>query len=146
VKTDLLPYTRFVRGKYWYFDRPGLACPLVGEYGDDDFMAHYNELCRISGVPGVAEEDKRKVYFMGWDGGPIKIGLSDNVRARRDMLQVSCPYDLIIYAVTDGGLQGELAYHRRFRDHHLRGEWFERCPELEAEIDRLSTHQGNDDD
>ena len=31
----------------------------------------------------------------------------------------------------------EQAYHRKFRNHHMRGEWFERCPEIEAEIERL---------
>jgi hypothetical protein len=41
--------------------------------------------------------------------------------------------------VTAGGLHVELEYHQRFRAHHLRGEWFERCPEIEAEIERLNT-------
>lgn len=137
VKTDRLPYTRFVRGKYWYFEKGSLVCPLAGEEGDEAFLAHYNELCRISGVPGIAFEDKRKVYFMGWDGSPVKIGLADDVKARRDTLQVACPYDLKIHAVTDGGLKGELAYHRQFKNWHLRGEWFARCEQIEAEIARL---------
>jgi hypothetical protein len=32
----------------------------------------------------------------------------------------------------------EKMYHRRFAHRRLHGEWFERCPEIEAEIERLN--------
>lgn len=72
VKTEKLPFARLVRGKYWYFKRGDLLCPIAGEYGDDAFIWHYNELCRISGVPGIGIDDPRDVYFMGWAGGQSK--------------------------------------------------------------------------
>ena len=42
------------------------------------------------------------------------------------------------WAVTTGGLWAERDYHKRFAQWWMRGEWFERCPEIEAEIARLS--------
>lgn len=135
VKTEKLPNT-YQRKGCWYFRCKDAHVPLAGEYGDDAFMGHYYGLCDLFGVGGAA--DTRSVYFMGWKGGPVKIGLADNVKVRRDTLQVACPYPLDILAVTVGGLRAELEYHRQFKEHRLRGEWFERAPEIETEIARLN--------
>lgn len=135
VKTDRLPYT-YQRGKRWYFKCSDAHVPITGRYRDNEFMGHYQLLCDLFGV-GPRPDDPRSVYFMGWRDGPIKIGLAINVKTRRDTLQVACPYELEVYATTAGGLLAEIDYHTRFDAHHLRGEWFERCPEIEAEIDRL---------
>lgn len=136
VKTEKLPNT-YERKGHWYFKCTGAHVPLAGRPFDESFLGHYYELCRIFGV-GVLPDDPRSVYFMGWEGGPIKIGLADSVKIRRDTLQVACPYELQVHAVTTGGLKAELDYHRKFKGRHLRGEWFERCPEIEAEIQRLT--------
>lgn len=136
VKTEKLPCTYQRKGN-WYFRCKDAHVPLTGSYGDPDFLGHYYELCRVFKV-GPVPNDPRSVYFMGWQNGPIKIGLADNVRVRRETLQVACPYDLEILAVTTGGLRVELEYHRKFGSQRLRGEWFERCPEIEAEIERIN--------
>ncbi len=77
------------------------------------------------------------VYFIGAADGPIKIGMSVNPTARLRGLQTAYPYELRILAISEGGGVGELAYHRQFSAHRLHGEWFARCPEIEAEIARL---------
>jgi hypothetical protein len=79
-----------------------------------------------------------KCYFIAADEGPIKIGHSVNVQSRLKTLQSSCPLKLSVYAVAPGGEQRESAYHCQFGEYRLHGEWFERVPEIMAEIDRLN--------
>lgn len=78
------------------------------------------------------------VYFIGMKDGPIKIGISGNIKSRLRALQTSNPIPLTLLATTDGGGLMEAEYHRRFAKHRLSGEWFQRCPEIEAEINRLN--------
>lgn len=51
---------------------------------------------------------------------------------------MACPQTLGILALRNGAKAREVAYHEQFSEHRLHGEWFERCPEIEAEIARLS--------
>lgn len=89
------------------------------------------------------QEAKRKagpiVYFIGGETGPIKIGLSGAPNFRLASLQIGSPVPLRIMATLSGDLETELAYHTRFAACRLHGEWFERTPELLAEIERLSS-------
>lgn len=80
------------------------------------------------------------VYFIGAEnGGPIKIGFTTNVQTRLGRLQVGSPARLEILALAhDRPRSAECGYHFRFRAFRLHGEWFERVPEIEAEIARLS--------
>jgi hypothetical protein len=141
VKTDTLPCT-YQKGRRWYFICKDAHVPITGRYRDPEFMGHYQMLCDLFDV-GFRADDPRNVYFMGWRDGPIKIGLAINVKTRRDTLQVACPYELQVYATAGGGLRAEVEYHQQFRERHLRGEWFERCPEIEAEIARLKQDAPN---
>lgn len=77
-------------------------------------------------------------YFIGADEGPIKIGHSRDVPARLRALQMACPVHLRLLATAPGGEQREAAYHFQFHEYRTHGEWFDRCPELLAEIERLS--------
>jgi hypothetical protein len=77
-------------------------------------------------------------YFIGGGNGPVKIGHSADPEARMLSFQTGHPYKLKILATRDGGVSRERAYHSQFAKHHLRGEWFERCPEILAEIERLN--------
>lgn len=79
-----------------------------------------------------------RCYFIGGADGPVKIGMTVNVGDRLKAIQACSPIILSILAVAPGGLERESAYHRQFMDHRLHGEWFERCPEIEAEIARLT--------
>jgi len=80
----------------------------------------------------------RFVYFVGGDVGGIKIGIALDPQKRLIDLQCGSPIKLRILAVREGGRSVELAYHRQFAAHRLHGEWFERHPDILAEIDRLT--------
>ena len=61
--------------------------------------------------------------------GSVKIGMTRDVEARRDTLQIGNPKELMIIAKYPVKSQKE-AYgiesklHHLFRRHHVRGEWF----------------------
>lgn len=78
------------------------------------------------------------VYFIGAEDGPVKIGIATCVRKRLSGLQTSNPNKLHILATCPGGRARELEYHAQFAASRMSGEWFERTPELLAEITRLS--------
>lgn len=86
----------------------------------------------------AAKVGDQQVYFIGSASGPIKIGIAVNPRNRLKSLQTGHHERLEILATCDGGAEQESAYHKRFADHRLNGEWFERSPTIEAEIERLS--------
>jgi hypothetical protein len=83
------------------------------------------------------------IYFLSAKapGFPIKIGISTQHQARFISLQTALPYELDVMAImptTDPIMERRL--HRQFRHLHLRGEWFERSPELEEYIEKLSAN------
>ncbi len=81
-------------------------------------------------------------YFIGGETGPVKIGFTDNLERRLKALQAASPVMLSVLATTGGGIFAELAYHERFADDRLHGEWFNRSPSILAEIDILNHTQG----
>lgn len=135
VKTELLPYLTLVRGRYWYFRWRDISIPMGEEYGTDAFLARHFQLMHLH---GLATPDRRRVYFVGCETGPIKIGVAGDVEVRLARLQMGCPFPLRVFALASGGTDKEREYHRQFHAHRLHGEWFERCPEIEAEIERLN--------
>jgi hypothetical protein len=76
-------------------------------------------------------------YFIGGDVGAIKIGRSVNVTVRLKDIQACSPIPVRVLATREG-VARERLYHRKFAHRRLHGEWFKRCPEIEAEIERLS--------
>jgi hypothetical protein len=95
----------------------------------------------LAGLHRMADEFDADTfcYFIGGDTGAVKIGQAQNVEKRFRDIQMCSPIPLKILAVTHGGQSRETAYHFTFRDRRLHGEWFERCPEILAEIERLNT-------
>lgn len=78
------------------------------------------------------------VYFIGPDGGPVKIGFTTNLKTRLGRLQVGSPAKLKVFAaIHDAPGRLEREYHARFWQCRLHGEWFELTDELSAEIARL---------
>lgn len=77
-------------------------------------------------------------YFIGGDIGAIKIGRSINLALRLKDIQACSPIPIRVLATRPGGKRERL-YHALFAAHRLHGEWFARCPEIEAEIARLAT-------
>lgn len=82
--------------------------------------------------------DGGHVYFLASENGPIKIGYSSKLHARIRALKNSSPVPLTLLASVPGDRADEKRLHVKFWRHHLHGEWFDRCPEIEAEIAALS--------
>jgi hypothetical protein len=103
-------------------------CPL-----DEDLLAH----------PWIVERKGRKpivqsVYFIqaGTDG-PIKIGMTHELKKRLGAMQVANHEELTVLLFTPGGAAVEQWMHYKYRAHCIRGEWFKPHPDLLAEIAKL---------
>lgn len=77
------------------------------------------------------------VYFVQAECGLIKIGTTADIEWRMKSLRGQSPVPLTLLATVPGRRTEEHEFHRRFAAHRLHGEWFKRCPEIEAEIVRL---------
>lgn len=149
-----LPFIKVVKARghlYWYFvtsrDENGARdiVPLP-HFEDSRFETAYramlaakfadHDLARAA-EEAIARVDRRRVYFITGDGLPIKIGMSHQPSVRLAEIQIAHWATLEIAAIAPGGADLEREYHARFAPHRLRGEWFARVPEIEAEIDRL---------
>jgi hypothetical protein len=78
------------------------------------------------------------IYFLGPEGGPIKIGFAKRLSFRLNDLRLMNPFPLIVHASVDGLASLERDYHRQFAAHRLHGEWFSPSPDILAEIERLT--------
>jgi predicted XRE-type DNA-binding protein len=75
------------------------------------------------------------IYFATCrDIGRVKIGYASEVKRRIAGLRVSCPLELKLEAVVEGGRGVEAALHERFASARVRGEWFTITPEIEGFI------------
>jgi hypothetical protein len=54
----------------------------------------------------------------------IKIGYSKNPKQRRSGLQTASEDDLVILGYIHGELEDERAYHQKFAEYRIKGEWF----------------------
>lgn len=77
------------------------------------------------------------VYFIQAATGQIKIGTTGRVDWRLENLRGQCPVAVTLLATIPGRRVEEFAYHARFAEHRLHGEWFEPHPDILAEIERL---------
>ena len=66
------------------------------------------------------------IYFVRvGKSGPIKIGYSENnIESRIKDLQIGSPEALILMGVMEGDKAKEREMHEKFKDLHIRGEWF----------------------
>jgi hypothetical protein len=124
---------------------------LLTTIGPDDLQECADALDRgyragyVRPAPEPLPDMRRKgpkvgtVYFIGPEQGPVKIGFTTNVPQRLARLQAGSPVALTVLAQIDGAQPfDERLLHMEYRAHRLHGEWFERCPEIEAEIERLA--------
>ena len=148
-----LPFTYCVKGRHWYFRHHKTGRVALGsEVGTEQFLETYRALLDLAGAEvsegligriiadQLSEAQTGLVYFIGWEGGPVKIGVASDTVTRLRTLQTACPYPLKTLAISGGGILRERAYHRRFAASRLEGEWFARTPELEDEIARLNVN------
>jgi hypothetical protein len=78
------------------------------------------------------------IYFVGPVDGPIKIGWASRINVRLRDLRMANAFPLSLWASVSGAPSLEREYHKRFAAHRLHGEWFDRHPDILAEIDRLN--------
>lgn len=123
---------------------------LPNDPTSEDFKRKYDECLRgempektprpVKRQPNARPAKRFKadvVYFIGAASGPVKIGFSGNVRNRLSKLQIGHPYRLRILAYIDGTKESEREYHHLFSDQRIRGEWYQRTPDIIAEIARI---------
>jgi hypothetical protein len=162
MNTKPLPHTQCVKGKYWYFRAPKTKelIKLKGQPGEPLFMMQYRRLMESTGAKLKRQKQRQRiryaqqrasrgrssalVYFIGVEpDGPIKIGIALDVQTRLGTLQVGIPMPLKVLATCEGGRAKEKEYHARFEHAHIRGEWFERVPDLLAELSVIGTERGD---
>ena len=85
------------------------------------------------------------IYFIqGINGGPIKIGYTENgIKNRIMALQVGFPYKLEIVCLINGGKAKERRIHNTFISSRLQGEWFSPDNKILYYIDYLHSHGHN---
>jgi hypothetical protein len=71
-----------------------------------------------------------KIYLIGWNEKPIKIGMTSNVKKRLKGLQTSCPYKLRCFGTRTYpnkamAKKAESMLHEAFDEFRLEGEWFD---------------------
>ncbi len=80
---------------------------------------------------------KNKVYFAA-AGGRIKIGTTTKkVTDRITAINSHLAKPLRVIGFIEGGNPVERAIHKHLRQWKLKGEWFQDCPEVRKEIDRI---------
>lgn len=71
------------------------------------------------------------IYFIeNLNNGLVKIGHTNRPRQRFKSLKYAEKSDLLILGVMDGDVVIEREMHAKFRSSRIRGEWFEKTPEL----------------
>lgn len=85
----------------------------------------------VSRVQAARPRDRwTLVYFLRAADGPIKIGVTDHLNKRLQILQCGHFQRLEYLMATEGTPGCEAKLHRKFKKFHIRGEWFEAAPEL----------------
>ena len=89
-------------------------------------------------LPMKRKRPTTRIYFIGGDEGAIKIGAALDPERRLASLQCGSPITLRLLAEGPGSERDERVLHQRFAAHRRHGEWFERHPDILAEIERLN--------
>lgn len=75
------------------------------------------------------------IYFIRiQDGGPIKIGVTEDPRSRLAALQGSHAQKLELWRLFEGGYLEEQALHKRFKSSRIEREWFICHPDMEGDL------------
>jgi hypothetical protein len=77
------------------------------------------------------EEVWGSVYFVtAGEGGPIKIGWSQDVYRRMEELQTANPHKLVLIGKLRGTMADEARVHSLFSRFRIQSEWFKHVPEI----------------
>jgi hypothetical protein len=69
----------------------------------------------------------RTYLIRGANGGPVKIGRTNNISKRLSNLQPGNPDRLVCLGLID---ENETTVKREFKAHNINGEWFEPVPAI----------------
>lgn len=86
---------------------------------------------------GLLDRSRARIYFVA-GAGLIKIGVTTDVSTRFRGLCNSSPVPLELLGSYPGTRYDEGDLHEKFAHRRKHGEWFERCAEIENEIERLN--------
>jgi hypothetical protein len=78
---------------------------------------------------------KGYVYFFR-AGNTVKIGFTTNPRERASKLQTTCPDKAFMAKFVKGTPRTEKAFHDKFAEYRIRGEWFDLRGRLARYIER----------
>jgi len=126
------------------FRKAGIPTRYIqSEPGTAEFEAEVAEF-QIGVLPPDARQplslpEGSVVYFIAANETLVKIGTTANLRARLSALQTSSIHTLRLLATIPGGPTLEKLLHKQFRHARVRGEWFERTPELEELLQELAS-------
>lgn len=71
-------------------------------------------------------------------GGPVKIGISRDPKARLAQIQTSFPMRLVLIGTKASNVAAERAIHQLLGGARVSGEWFKRSPEVEQFLATLT--------
>lgn len=111
----------------------GKRCPT-----DLESMPWWHDPERIARTIARRELIGQWTYFIGWKGGPVKIGRAADPVSRMREIQTGCPYRVHLWAVSSYPMHAEPRLHNRFCEHRLMREWFSWHPDLEAMMASLN--------
>lgn len=78
------------------------------------------------------------IYFItAREVGRVKIGFSENPRARFFKMRTDSPIPLQLERICDGSVEDERALHKQFSEDRLAGEWFTLSPAIEIAMASL---------
>lgn len=104
-------------------------------------VKHVEPVTYMRGLPRELQEPEEVwgfVYFVSaGEGGPIKIGWSQDVGRRIEELQTANPHNLILLATLRGTMADEARFHSMFARFQMQSEWFEPAQEI---LDFIESH------
>lgn len=119
--------------------RPLVRLKTAEERAQDDAKRQQeDELRRAEVTERIRRRSERWVYFIQvGEAGPIKIGITKDVKSRLSNLQCGHTEALRLLHHMAGTGTDEAALHERFHSLRISGEWFRPDPALLAQIEGL---------
>lgn len=76
------------------------------------------------------------IYFLkDTENKYIKVGISNSPASRLQTLRPDCPFELEMIGSFVGSRSVESGIKKKFKEYHIRGEWFYYCTEI---VDRIN--------
>jgi hypothetical protein len=111
------------------------AKEFLTKWADERFFEHFPEKPTVSDFAPFDPEAIAVIYFIQKDvNGPIKIGISTDLKSRLATLQTACHEPLSVLGTMKGSYRFEAMLHQKFLKYRIRGEWFQPSEEITTYI------------